>query len=256
MNNKFLSRLSSFALLGMFFFGAFPYAHAAGDVESSKIEISDSLKERERMAVSKLAERCGLEEDYLKSALTFNLPEKSKFFGQSCRLVPVYDCREHKECFLRVFSYARPEYMKYYLNGRLKAPDDVEAWFNRAVRNINADSPNSVTFLIKVGDNVVGRIGIGPLVDRKEEEMEIGYAIDEAYSGQGITARAVDSALSFLKVLRENGKDCYNFTRLRATAKFDNVASNRILRTRGFVLSSEPTDDGCGPENEYYYYFI
>ncbi len=255
MLRKVLNKIAVFSVLVLVCVGTFPPVYGTGDAKNCVENVYASLQGYERTAISELAKHFGLDEADLGAVLVFKASEKSKFFDKKCCLVPVCDCREHINCFLRVFSYANPEYMRYYLNGKIKSPTEVEAWVKRAVRNISVDSPNSVTFLVKVGDDFVGRIGIGPLANRGKTEMEIGYAIEEAYSGQGIMGKAVGKALSFLKLLRERSKDCYDFVRLRATAKFGNEASNRLLRSKGFILSDSPVDDGCGPENEYYYYF-
>ncbi len=256
MIGKFLRKISIIAVSAFICVGGGLSVRAAGDGKSVAVGASIALSDQEYMAIKNLALHCGLKEEDLKQALSFEVSEKSNFFGKLCSLVPVRGCEEHLNCFLRVFSYAKPEYMKYYANGELKSAESVKAWFERAVKNISQDSPKSTTFLIKVGDNVVGRIGIGPLADRKAEDTEIGYAIEEAYSGQGVMSKAVGSAISFLKLLREGGKkSVYDFTRLRATAKFDNKPSNKILCASGFIKSKEPADDGCGPENEYFYYF-
>ena len=254
--SKFLRKVSAIAASVFVCLSFGLSVSAEGDSTLDAVSAGTALKDQERKAIENLAEHCGLEISALESALSFKVSEKSKFFGKTCSLVPVCNCEEHLNCFLRVFSEARPEYMKYYANGELKSVESVRAWFERAVKNIGQDSPASTTFLIKVENNVVGRVGIGPLSDRGKEDTEIGYAIEEAYSGEGVMSNAVASAISFLKLLREKGKECYDFTRLRATAKFDNKASNRILSINGFVKSESPADDGYGPENEYYYYFV
>ena len=48
----------------------------------------------------------------------------------------------------------------------IKSVESVRARFERAVKNIGQNSPASTTFLIKVEDNIVGRVGIGSLADR------------------------------------------------------------------------------------------
>lgn len=207
------------------------------------------LSEQESLAIVSLASNCGVSYEELKSIFSFNVKNKR------CSLVPVCDCKEHKDCFLSVFSYANPSYMKYYLSGNLMSAKYVEGWFYRSLRNINQVCPRSTTFLIKVEDQVVGRIGLGPLKDRRGVDTEIGYALKQEYSGQGIMSKAIDVILNFLKYLKSSGDGCYNFTRLRATAKNANIASNRILLSHGFVKSLRLINDGYGPENEYFYYF-
>lgn len=212
--------------------------------------VSDSsvtLSEKESKAVSSLAKNCGLSEEKLKSLFSFKASKKN------CFLVPVCNCSEHLKCFLNIFSYANPDYMKYYLNGVLMKPNYVNNWFARTVKNLDKDSPRSISFLVKVENEVVARIGLGPLNDRKGVDTEIGYAILKDYSGKGIMGESVNCTLKFLSYLRTKGKSVYNYKRIRATAKKENKASNAILSNHGFVLSKKSVNNGR--ENEYFYYF-
>lgn len=107
--------------------------------------------------------------------------------------------------------------MKYYLNGRLKNSDAVRMWFKHIMQNISKDSPTLTTFLIKIGNDVFRRISIGPIANTDKIEAEIGYTIEKSYTGAGVMSKAVESAISFLKLLR---KEYYDFTHLCATTKF------------------------------------
>ena len=144
--------------------------------------------------------------------------------------------------------------MKYYLSGRLQSHNYINSWFSRSVKNTNQSLPQSMTFLIKTGDRVIGRVGIGPLRNRKGADAEIGYAIEQSYSGKGITKKAVKTLLSFLEQLRYYNR-CYNFKRIRAVTKPENKASNSILASCGFILSKNPVNSKFGVKNEYFYYF-
>lgn len=108
---------------------------------------------------------------------------------------------------------------------------------------------------MKVDNKVVGRIGLGPLRNRGGIDTEIGYAIEESYSHQGIMGKAVGTTLTFLRHLRRAENNSYNFKRLRATAKLDNKASNRLLSSHGFVQSKSAIRDTRGAFYEYFYYF-
>lgn len=255
MKRKLLNKLGTSILSLVFSAGAFvsaispAYASLCPQTleESSSCDLA--LSELENQSISLLAKNCGLKEQKLRGILHF------KASGRSCALVPLCDCNEHKQCFLRLFSYANPDYMKYYLSGQLKSPEYVNGWFSRSVRSTVRELPRSITFMIKTEDKVVGRVGIGPLQNRGGVNAEIGYAIEECYSGKGITKKAVMATLSFLAYLRNSNNKCYRFKKLRATAKVDNKASNHILSSCGFILSKNLIDDGFGPENEYFYHF-
>ncbi len=207
------------------------------------------LTEQENQAILSLASNCGLSYKELKSMLCFEAK------GKSCFLVPVCDCEEHKQCLLNLFSYADPDYMKYYKYFPM-SPEQVNELFSRALIKLNQLSPTSITFFVKTQDKVVARIGLGPLNSYKNadsDDAEIGYAIEESYSGQGIMTKAVDTTLKFLRYLRTCGNSGYDFEKLRATAMLNNKASNAILSKCGFIRMEIPVDEGR--RNEYFYYF-
>ena len=66
-------------------------------------------------------------------------------------------------------------------------------------------------------------------------------------------SNAVKRALELLQFLKDKG--IYDYTKIRATAKPDNQASNKILSNLNFIKSESFIDDGYGKENEYYYNF-
>lgn len=225
-----------------------PVKNSVSSVVKEKKE-SDILTDEEIRSISNLADNLELSSEKLKSILSFKVKDKN------CFLVPICDSNNHKDCFIRIFAKSDPGYMKYYLNGKIKTKKYVENWFLRSLANIKQRHPRSITFLIKVEDKTVGRVGMGPLCGAKGVDAEIGYALEESHSGQGIMSKAVKVALNFLQYLKSNVAQNYQFTRLRATAKPKNVASNAILKSRGFKKSKSTVNCDCGIENEYFYYF-
>lgn len=145
--------------------------------------------------------------------------------------------------------------MRYYLDGRLRSPEDVERiYFTNAMNRMwSGDLPRSLQFIIDSNNTSIGRIAVGPLRDRGEIDSEAGYALLEEYSGQGIMSRAMSRLLELLGYLVDTG--AYNLKRVRATAKPGNTASNKILMNNNFIKSADMVDDGDSPENEYFYYF-
>lgn len=176
-------------------------------------------------------------------------------FKENCYLIPLQKIEEHKNCLLDVFSNANPEYMKYYLDGKLKPLEKVERIFyvNSLKRMWQGKIPKSLNFIIDVNNNSVGRIAVGPLYDRGTIDSEIGYAIKEGYSRKGITSEAVKTLIELLRYLIKSGK--YDIEKIRATAKEGNIASNKILQKNDFIKMPDMIDDGYSPENEYFYYF-
>ena len=114
------------------------------------------------------------------------------------------------------------------------------------------DLPRSLNFIIDCDNTSVGRIAVGPLYNRGAVNAEVGYAIKESHSGKGIVSASVKTLMNLLQYLNDEG--VYNLEKIRATAKKDNIASNKIVIKNNFVKSPEMIDDGYGPENEYFYY--
>ncbi|MBR1779041.1 MAG: GNAT family N-acetyltransferase [Clostridia bacterium] len=203
--------------------------------------------EQENAALLSLSNKLGLSYGRLVSIFSFNISDKR------CSLVPICDCKEHLNCFLNIFSYSDPNYIQHYRNGELMPESYVEQWFHESVKKMSQDHLQGITLLIKIEGKVIGRIGIGPFNDGKRD-LEIGYALQQSYSGQGIMSKAVAQAICFLHYLRSEGDTSYNFEKLRATAKKENIASNKILMACGFMKSND-INTSYGPRQEYFYYF-
>lgn len=160
---------------------------------------------------------------------------------------------KHENCLMSLFCEdgsddKKKEYMKYYLGGELFSKEHVQKVYCRGVL-FEGNKIRSLPLMIAVGDKVIARIGMGPLTGTPE----IGYALEQDYSGKKIISNAVKCVLRLLDFMRKQG--IYNYKKLRATAKPDNGPSNAILAKLNFIKSNDKVDDGYGEENEYYYYF-
>lgn len=206
-----------------------------------------ALLSKEKLAgIKLLAEKLALPFEEIKSKLQIN---------ENCYLVPLLNLVEHKTCLVDIFSKANPKYMRYYLDGKLKSHETVEKIYftNSLHRMWDNNLPRSLNFIIDCGNTSIGRIAVGPLYNRGAINAEVGYALMESHSGREITSGAVKTLLNFLQYLLAH--NIYNFEKIRATAKADNIASNKILMKNNFVKSPTMINDGYGPENEYFYYF-
>ena len=85
----------------------------------------------------------------------------------------------------------KSKYMWYYLDWKLKCRENLKNQFSRFVNYIDDPLPSSITLMIKLNNEVVGRIVIGPLVNG---EPEIGYAIKQKFFSKGITKRAIGTS--------------------------------------------------------------
>lgn len=173
------------------------------------------------------------------------------------RLVPLVALDEHKNCLIDIFSKSDKEYMKYYRDGQLMSPEQVEERYYRRVLHNFWEKPevSSITFIIDYNNKSVGRIGVGPIKNMRGQDCEIGYAIKQECCGKNLTTTSVKAVLNLLQYMIENKPEEYNFNRLRATAREDNIASNRILEKLNFRRSPEPVECVFGERLEYFYYF-
>lgn len=216
--------------------------------QSEEQSSSKSVLSEEKIAgIKLLSERFGLPYEDVKARLKIN---------ENCYLIPLLNFEEHKNCLIDVFAKANPQYMRYYLDGKLKTPEKAEQiYFTGSLNRMWSNSlPRSLNFIIDCDNVSTGRIAVGPLYNGGKINAEIGYAIKENYSGKGIVSAAVKTLLNLLQYLLDNG--IYNFEKVRATAKEDNIASNKILQKNHFLKTHEMINDGYGSENEYFYYFV
>lgn len=161
--------------------------------------------------------------------------------------------KKHEDCLMNLFCEdgaddKKKEYMKYYMGGKLFSKEHVQKVYCRGVLFKNGKI-SSLPLMIAVGDKAIARIGMGPLTGTPE----IGYALEQDYSGKKIITNAVKCVLRLLDFMKEKG--IYNYEKLRATAEPENKPSNRILEKLSFTRSKELVDDGYGMQVEYYYHF-
>lgn len=250
MNKKGLKRkiikiVASLMLISFTGFGSLNFS------QKTYAEITKSEHEQ----FEKFSKAIGVPSEEITDCLRFSCGENNEY---ACELVIIDGSKEHKDCLMNIFvetnskeeNEKKSKYMRYYLDGKLRSREKLESWFSRSVSYIDDPLPNSITLMIKANNEIVGRIGIGPLASGNPE---IGYAIKQKFSSKGITKRAVGASIDFLKLLLRSKK--YNFTRLRATATEENIASNKLLSDHKFIKSENIINGSYGPKLEYYYYF-
>ena len=181
-------------------------------------------------------------------------PESEKVI--ECALVPLHETDDHRDCMKSMFgSKGDKEYMKYYLDGHLTGDANVDNRVKYSVSRMSEGDPKSLTFIMTYGDESVGRIAVGPITLGDSGRPEVGYSIKKEYSGKGITTASLKCILKIMQCMIDNNGSRYTFTKLRATAKPANKASNAILAGAGFEKSKDKINDGYGLENEYFYKF-
>ena len=96
-----------------------------------------------------------------------------------------------------------------------------------AMREHDAMHPNFLlTLPTSEGSHVIGAAGIGPIPERNDGAVELGYWIARPHWGQGY---ATEAAQGVIEVARMLGHE-----RLEASHHFDNPASGKVLRKLGF----------------------
>ncbi len=173
--------------------------------------------------------------------------------GEKFMLIPMGKGVKYEDCLMNIFCEdvaddTKKAYMKYYMGGKLFSKEHVQKVYCRGVL-FEGNKIRSLSLMIAVGDKVIARIGMGPLTGTPE----IGYALEQDYSGKKIISNAVKCVLRLLNFMRRQG--IYNYKKLRATAEPENEPSNRILEKLNFTKSEDLVDDGYGPQIEYYYHF-
>ena len=89
-------------------------------------------------------------------------------------------------------------------------------------------------------DKIVGHISLMNVSEIEEKIPEIGYWIDSASAGQGITTRAVQALTTF-------ATDTLGIDQILITAQPENIASNKVAEKSGYQFA------GLGKNPEYGY---
>ena len=116
--------------------------------------------------------------------------------------------------------------------------DDSLAHINETIANRLLGK--AFTYGIKYRDEFVGNISIMHIDE--PDKTEIGYWIDEAHSGLGITTLAVEA-------LTNLGLSVLGLTKLHIRASPDNIGSNKVAEKAGYVFEGLIQDHTHGALN-------
>lgn len=140
-----------------------------------------------------------------------------------------------------IYSYACKEIVaRYTLWQPHQSLADTEAFIRDYVFKHYQDQeyePLGIT-LSQQPDTVIGTCGAW-WASQKNSTLEIGYALNDAYWGQGITSEAVTALLDYSF---ENVK----VNRIQAHFKKENIASGRVMENAGM------TYEGCLRESVFH----
>lgn len=85
--------------------------------------------------------------------------------------------------------------------------------------------PYVLAIALRDASTVIGHVGCSPI----RGEVEVGYAIGDAYQGQGYATEAVDAASRWVC-------ESFGIATVMAYVAADNLASYRVLERVGFTL--------------------
>ena len=194
-----------------------------------------------------LAQRLGLMPEDLESRLSFKI-DKSTY-----RLILLTDSVEHREFWKKLWCFANPFYMQFFLTGQLQSEQAAMEGFDRRLyRMYGVEKICAMTFISMLDGQLNGMISVGPLND-STSSPEIGYIVDKQYSGKGFATFNAKTCISFLQCLKDMGR--YTFTSVIATAHPDNIGSCKVLEKSGFLTDNLIKEFSYGPRKIYKYNF-
>lgn len=110
--------------------------------------------------------------------------------------------------------------------------------------------PKTKPFVLGIGlkstGDLIGHVGLSPL----NEEVEIGYAIEDKYQRKGYATEAI-------KAMYEHAIERFNLEKITGIVDSDNTGSIKALEKAGFRFIKEKERQAFGRSclcREYYYY--
>lgn len=140
----------------------------------------------------------------------------------------VFGIREYQKCDEE--SIAKYANDKSVYRGTLVMPypytlKDAKKWVSHNVRNYKKKNVEGMSFVIEVGGQAVGSIGVHKIIANHKGEM--GYWLGKEFRGNGIMSRAVKEVSNY--AFRE-----FKLKRVYAGVFSFNKISMRVLEKAGF----------------------
>ena len=128
------------------------------------------------------------------------------------------------------------EYLSSFLPwvSNVKTVDDSREYIMQTLKN--RTEGKAYTYGIELDGIIVGDINLRGLKDMNQQAI-IGYWIDAAQSGRGLTTKAVHALTNF-------GIGTLGLDKIILRASPDNIASNRVAEKVGYVFSNQIVEDG------------
>lgn len=161
--------------------------------------------------------------------------KSNKYFTQSKRLT----IRPFSlEDIPKLYQMSQEEGMKTWIPDQvyqdLKHTTQTVSFLNSQIENDEDPSSNPIVFGIYINNNssIIGHIGLSPA----QNQVEIGYAIEDENQGKGYATEAV-------KCFTKWAFNTYNLDLLLGIVHPNNSGSRKTLSNGGFVLEHKPSSD-------------
>lgn len=199
-------------------------------------------------------------ENSIYKELSFEAKSTKVGVSKGC-LIPLDDCEELKRGFIstRAKEYADAEHMRFYMSGNLSSEQNINSLFKYRVERMWNTPPKSLYFGIAVEDaktekySIVGDILVGSLMGGDGDDCVVECVLSKEFSGKGIGFAAANCFMRLVEKLVLNVEAYTSLKCVKATAKVDNIASNRILEKLGFKRVEERPCRVNKQMMEYYY---
>lgn len=94
---------------------------------------------------------------------------------------------------------------------------------------VPAHAPYVLGICLKSSLELIGHVGLSPAL---ENEVEVGYAIEEKYQGRGYASQAVTA-------MSEWGIQYFGLSQILGIVASENIASCKVLANSGYELTNE-----------------
>ena len=131
---------------------------------------------------------------------------------------------------LLAFEVANRDYVEQSVTARNPAYYSIDG-VGKAIAQAQQNRLEDVAyqFLVKAGDNIVGRVNLTGIIRPYFNKAMLGYRIGQQSAGCGYASKAVELAL-------QQAFGDLGLWRIEATSQPQNLASVRILERNGFTV--------------------
>lgn len=105
--------------------------------------------------------------------------------------------------------------------------NDAKSWIKKKIKSENNKNPTSISFVIVIGNEVVGTISLNNL--KQNHKAEVGYWLAKKCHGKGLMTEILQTVVSFaFKKLK--------LKRIQAIIYEQNIGSKKVCERNGFKV--------------------